>query len=335
MSPSRRDWLRTTAAAASLALSGRALEAMQALQTEPLLERAIPKTGERLPVVGLGSADTFSEMALRESRMEEYERIAAVLSALVDGGGRVFDTAYAYGASEQVAGQVAEELAIADRIWWATKVNAARMSGGVSGAADPAEARYQIQRSFLRLRRSRVDLLQVHNMGDPPTQLALLKELKDFGRVRYIGITSTFEPHLAALAEVMERERIDFIGVDYAVDNRVAEEVILPLALERGIAVLAYMPFGRRRMWSRIGDRPVPDWAADFDAHSWAQLMLKFVLAHPAVTVACPGTSDPAHMVDNLGAGRGRLPDPDQVERIARLVEELPGGQYDFGARVP
>ena len=323
---SRRAWLRTTAAgSAALALNPRMLDALDALQTQPLIRRAIPKTGEQLPVIGLGSADTFADLALRESRSEEYEAIGAVLRALVDGGASVFDTAYAYGASEQVAGQVAEELGIADRIWWATKVNAARVAGGGTGTADAAEARHQIQRSFLRLRIPRVDLFQVHNMGDPPTQLALLRELKELGYVRYIGITTTFEPQHAALVEVMEREPIDFIGIAYAVDDRTPDEVILPLALERGIGVLAYMPFGRRRMWSRIGDRPLPDWAADFDAHTWAQLMLKFVIAHPAVTVACPGTSDPQHMIDNLGAGRGRLPDQEQVERIVGLVDGLPG----------
>lgn len=331
---SRRNWLRTTAGAgAALALNPRIFETLQTLQSQPLIQRAIPKTGEQLPVIGLGSADTFSQVALRESRTEEYDAIGAVLKALVDGGGTVFDTAYAYGASEQVAGQVAEELGIAERIWWATKVNAARVGGGESGSADPAEARYQIQRSFLRLRRPRIDLFQVHNMGDPPTQLALLKELKALGYVRYIGITTTFEAQYSALVDVMEREPIDFIGIDYAIDHRTPEEVILPLAIEREIGVLVYMPFGRRRMWSRIGERPLPDWAGELDAHTWAQLMLKFVIAHPAVTVACPGTSNPEHMIDNLAAGRGRIPDPDQLERIVRLVESLPAARLDSGFR--
>ena len=322
---SRRAWLRMTAGAgATLGLNPRILEAVQGLQSQPLIQRAIPKTGELLPVIGLGSANTFSETALRESRTEEYDTIGAVLQALVDGGGTVFDTAYLYGASEQVSGQVAQDLGIADRIWWATKVNAARVSGGSSGSADPAAVRYQIRRSFLRLRLRQIDLFQVHNMGDPPTQLALLKELKAEGYIRYIGITTTFEGQYSALVDVMRSEPIDFIGIDYAVDNRTAEEVIFPLALEREIGVLVYLPFGRSRMWARIGDRPLPDWAAEFDAHTWAQLMLKFVIAHPAVTVACPGTSDPEHMVDNLGAGRGRIPHPDQLDRMIRLVGSLP-----------
>ena len=322
---SRRAWFRMTAGAApALGLDPRVLDALRGLQGEPLIQRRIPGTEERLPAVGLGSAHSFSDMALRESRGGAYDTIGAVLGALVDGGGSVFDTAYAYGASEQVAGQVAEELGIADRIWWATKINAARVAGGASESADPAAAIYQIRRSFLRLRLEQIDLFQVHNMGDPPTQLGLLKELKAAGYIRYIGITTTFESQYTGLVDVMRSEPIDFIGIDYAVDARRAEEVILPLALERQIGVLAYLPFGRGRLWSRIGDRPLPTWAAEFDAHTWAQLMLKFVLAHPAVTVACPGTSDPEHMADNLGGARGRLPDPDQLERIVRLVGSLP-----------
>lgn len=320
---SRRAWLRA-AAGAALGADPRMMEGIRRTGRLSLLERPVPKTGEMLPVIGLGSADTFSELALRESRTEEYETVGAVLKALVDGGGRVFDTAYAYGASEQVAGQVAEELGIADRIWWSTKVNAARVAGGMREDADLAQTRYQVRRSFLRLRRRQIDLMQVHNMGDPRRQLALLQELKDVGYVRYIGATTTSVEQYPGLADVLRDEPIDFIGIDYAVDQRAAEELILPLAQERDVAVLAYMPFGRGRMWARIGDRTVPEWATAFDAHSWAQLMLKFVLAHPAVTVVCPGTSDPAHMVDNLGAGVGRLPDADEVERILSLVERLP-----------
>ena len=324
---SRRRWLQTTVAAgAALGLDPRMLDGWSELQYRALIQREIPGTGERLPVVGLGGADSFARTALEESRTEEYTRIGAVLRALVDGGGSVIDTAYGYGASEQVAGQVAQELGLADRMWWATKFNAARMGGGTSEPADLDAARYQIQRSFQRLRLGQVDLFQVHNMGDPPAQLALIRELQELGYVRYVGVTTTFEEQYPALIDVMRSEAIDFIGVDYGIDNRSAEDGVLPLALERGIAVAAYQPFGRSRMWARIGDRPLPEWAVGFDAHTWAQLMLKFVIAHPAVTVVCPGTSDPGHMADNLGAGRGRIPDPDEIARMVRLVDSLPAG---------
>ena len=312
---SRRDWLRiTSGAAAALGLNPRVLEA---LQSQEVITRAIPSTGERLPVVGLGGANTYSRVA----RAEDFSTIGGVLRALVDGGGSVLDTAAGYGASEEVSGRVAEEIRIADRIWWATKVNVAGRGGT---PADPAAALAQIERSFERLRIPVIDLIQVHNMGDPPTQLGVLERLKVAGRVRYSGITTTSSRQYAALSNVMRNEPIDFIGIDYAVDNRTPEEVILPLAQERRIGVIVYLPFGRSRMWQRIGDRPLPDWAAEFDAHTWAQFMLKFVIAHPAITVATPGTSDPEHMADNLAGGRGRLPNAEQRERMIELVESLP-----------
>ena len=312
---SRRDWLRITAGtSATLGLNPRLLEA---IQSQEVITRAIPSTGERLPVVGLGGANTYSRVA----RAEDLSTIGGVLRALVDGGGSVLDTAAGYGASEEVSGRVAEEIRIADRIWWATKVNVAGRGGT---PADPAAALAQIERSFERLRIPVIDLIQVHNMGDPPTQLGVLERLKVAGRVRYSGITTTSSRQYAALADVMRNEPIEFIGIDYAVDNRTPEEVILPLAQERRIGVIVYLPFGRSRMWQRIGDRPLPDWAAEFDAHTWAQFMLKFVIAHPAITVATPGTSDPEHMADNLAGGRGRLPNAEQRERMIELVESLP-----------
>ena len=314
---SRRDWLRITAgASAALGLNPRVLEA---LQSQEVITRAIPSSGgrERLPVVGLGGANTYSRVA----RAEDLSTIGGVLRALVDGGGSVLDTAAGYGASEEVSGRVAEEIRIADRIWWATKVNVAGRGGT---PADPAAALAQIERSFERLRIPVIDLIQVHNMGDPPTQLGVLERLKVAGRVRYSGITTTSSRQYAALADVMRNEPIEFIGIDYAVDNRTPEEVILPLAQERRIGVIVYLPFGRSRMWQRIGDRPLPDWAAEFDVHTWAQFMLKFVIAHPAITVATPGTSDPEHMADNLAGGRGRLPNAEQRERMIELVESLP-----------
>ncbi|MFW6085239.1 MAG: aldo/keto reductase [Gemmatimonadota bacterium] len=257
---------------------------------------------------------------------EELAEHRAVLNALAEGAegaGRVFDTAYGYGGggSETYAGEWAAEDGIADDIFWATKVNAAGRGGG---EADPEEVRAQIERSFDRLRVEVIDLNQVHNLGDPPTQLGILREYKDEGRIRHIGITTTSERRYPDLARIMEEHPLDFIGIDYAVDNRAAEERILPLARDLGIAVMVYLPFGRRRMWQRIGDRELPAWASEFDASTWAQLMLKFVVSHPAVTVAVPGTGDPEHMADNLGGGRGRLPTDEHRRRMIELVESLP-----------
>src|SRR5690606_19894025 len=196
-------------------------------------------------------------------------------------------------------------------------VNVAR--GG--GSADPAAARAQIQTSFDRIKKQQIDLIQVHNLADVPTQLGILKELKEQGRVRYIGVTSTSDQQYDQLASVMRNEPLDFIGVDYAIDNRNVEETILPLAQERKIGVLVYVPFGRNRLWSRVDGREVPEWATEFDAKSWGQFFIKFVAAHPAVTVVTPATSQARHMLDNLGAAMGRLPDEAMRRRMIEFVD--------------
>ncbi|HEU5208033.1 MAG TPA: aldo/keto reductase [Longimicrobiales bacterium] len=314
----RREWLGLAlGAGAALALDPRLLRAARAPRKLKLITRPIPSTGEELPLVGLGSSATFSRVA----RSEDVSALREVLRTLVDNGGTVFDTAPGYGASEEVAGQLAHELGITDRIFWATKVNVAGRDGG---SADPAAARAQIEQSFRRLHTSVIDLIQVHNLGDVPTQLAILKELKQQKRVRYIGVTSTSERQYDELESIMRNEPLDFIGVDYAIDNRGVEETILPLAQERKIGVMVYLPFGRTRLWSRVEGRELPDWAAEFGAASWAQFFLKFIAAHPAVTVITPATSQPRHMLDNLGAATGELPDDATRQRMVELVDSLP-----------
>lgn len=311
----RRDWLKLSATAcAALTVVPRTLEA---LTTQSLITRAIPSSGEQLPVIGLGSSATFSSVA----RTEDVTALREVLRALIDGGGRVFDTAPSYGASEEVAGSLVNELGVRDEIFWATKLNVAGRGGG---AADPAEARAQVERSFERVGKSPIDLIQVHNLGDPPTQLGILQEMKAEGRVRYIGITSTSESRYPDLAAVMRDYPLDFIGVDYAVDNREAAEMILPLARDQGIGVLIYAPFGRTRLWNRTAGLDVPEWALEFDAHSWAQFFLKYVVSHPAVTAATPATSRPTNMIDNLGGGVGALPDEATRRRMAEYIDALP-----------
>ncbi len=345
---SRRDWIRITAGAgAALGLgacgdaaggsggaggegaasaagagsSAGAASAGSGTQSGEMILRTIPSSGDRIPVIGLGGRWISADASPEE--LADHRAVLNALAEGAEGAGRVFDTAYGYGGggSETYAGEWAQEDGIADEIFWATKVNAAGRGGG---EADPDDVRAQIERSFDRLRIDVIDLNQVHNMGDPPTQLGILQEYKDEGRIRHVGITTTSERQYDHLARVMEEYPLDFIGIDYAIDNRTAEERILPLALDRGIAVMVYLPFGRRRMWRRIGDRELPEWTSEFDASTWAQFMLKFVIAHPAVTVAVPGTGDPEHMVDNLGGGRGRLPTDAHLRRMIELVESLP-----------
>jgi aryl-alcohol dehydrogenase-like predicted oxidoreductase len=310
----RREWIgMTVGAGAALALGPRWLRAQQ----RQLITRAIPSTGERLPIIGLGSSATFSQVA----RSEDASALREVLRTMTELGGTVFDTAPGYGASEEVAGGIAQELGIAERLFWATKVNVAPRGGG---SADAAAARAQIETSFRRIGTPTIDLIQVHNLGDIRTQLPILREYKEQGRVRYIGVTTTFENQYEELVRLMRTEPLDFIGTDYAVDNRHAEQTILPLAQERGIAVLVYAPFGRTRLWNRVAGREVPAWAAEFGAESWAQFFLKFVAAHPAVTAITPATSRARNMADNLGAAVGALPDGAMLRRMVSAIEALP-----------
>jgi aryl-alcohol dehydrogenase-like predicted oxidoreductase len=314
----RREWLGLTLGAGAALTLRPSLLAGLAPSKASLLTRAIPSSGEHIPLVGLGSSATFSQVA----RSEDYTALRDVLRTLVDHGGSVFDTAPGYGASEEVAGRIARDLGITDRIFWATKVNVAGPGGG---SADPAAARAQIEASFRKFHTDTIDLIQVHNLGDTPTQLGILKELKAEGRVRYIGVTSTSPQQYENLAAVMRNEPIDFIGVDYAIDNRNADDMILPLALERRIGVLVYLPFGRTRLWNRVAGQQVPAWAAEeLDATSWAQFFLKFIAAHPAVTAITPATSQARHMADNMGAARGRLPDEATRRRMIEVVNALP-----------
>ena len=310
----RREWLRLTAAAGTaLAIHPRLLQAQDA----PMITRAVPSSGEELPIIGLGSSATFSRVA----RSEDVSALRGVLTTLLDNGGSLFDTAPSYGASEEVAGSIIDDMNAQDRVFWATKLNVAGRGGG---AADPDRAWQQVETSFERIQKTPIDLIQVHNLGDPPTQLAILDELKAEGRVRYTGITCTSQGRYDEFAQVMRDYSLDFIGVDYAVDNRLAAETILPLAQDRGIAVLVYAPFGRTRLWSRVSGRDVPAWAAEFGAATWAQFFLKYVAAHPAVTVITPATSRPVNMLDNLGGGRGELPDAATLQRMAETVDALP-----------
>ncbi len=315
----RRDLLRNSALVSSaMAFMPQLLRAQTG---GGLIKRAIPKTGEQLPMIGLGSSATFSSLA----GSEDATALREVLRALMDNGGTVFDTAPGYGGgtSEAVAGDFVNELGRADDIFWATKLNVVQRRSAVR-TADPVAARAQIERSFEIIKKPVIDLIQVHNLGDIPTQMGMLKELKQEGRIRYLGTTWTGQQRFEDLAEVMRNEPLDFIGIDYAIDNRVAAETMLPLAQELGIATLIYLPFGRSRLWSRVSGQQLPDWAAEIGATTWAQFFLKYIAANPAVTCITPSTSKPANMIDNLGGAIGQLPDPTMLRRMEQHIDALP-----------
>ena len=265
--------------------------------------RAIPKSGERIPAVGLGTASVFD-------RDDEATRGAAtrVVHALLDGGGRLVDTASTYGDAEVVLGKVMASGSLRERIFVATKVE------------EPDDD--ELKRSLARLRTPKLDLLQLHNVRDTRQSLAKFRGWQAQGICRYVGITSTYHSHFDAVEAVLAREKPDFVQIDYSIDERTVEAKILPLAADVGAGVLTALPFGRGRLFRAVRGKDIPDWARPF-AGSWAQFFLKYLLADPRVTAVIPGTSSAAHMADNLDAMRAPLPDAEQRRRMVAFVGTL------------
>lgn len=300
---SRRDLL---AAAAGAAVLG-AAPSLAGAQDAAIATRPIPSTGEPLPVVGIGTAIIFDF----DNDPAKYAERREVLQILVAGGGKLIDTAAAYGYAEQRVGDLAADLGNRDKLFLATKY---------SSRADQEAANISLQTSLKRLKTDRIDLMQAWNVGDPNFSLAQLRDWKAQGLCRYVGITSSSEWQYAALAQVLKREKPDFFQINYSVNDRAAEGVLLPTAKDAGCAVLTNLPFGRNSLFKAVAGKPVPDWAKDIDATSWAQIFLKFNLSNPAVTAVIPGTDKPDYMRDNLNAGRGRLPDAAMRQRIIAAI---------------
>lgn len=315
MDVTRRELLRIGATAgAALVLGRQGLAAEPAIGQNGQLLKAIPSSDERIPAVGLGTASSFSSAARTP---EEHDALREVLRGFTGMGGSVIDTSPSYGRSEETIGELVREIGNADAIFMATKI---------SGATGREEGLAQVERSEMRLAPGNIDLNQVHNLRDWQTQLPLLRELKQEGRIRYLGVTVSSPGRYEELERIMRSERLDFVQLDYAIDNRDVERTLLPLAMDRGMATLINGPFGRTRLFRRVGDRAVPDWAAEFGASSWAQFFLKWLLGSPAVTVVIPATSDPDHLRDNMGAGLGRVPSEEERRRMVELIEGLPNG---------
>ncbi|RZL66127.1 MAG: aldo/keto reductase [Variovorax sp.] len=263
--------------------------------TAPLQTRPIPSSQEPMPVIGCGTWIGFDH----RPGSAEYQRLAGVLKALFDAGGQMIDSSPMYGRAEETTGELLSAAKTHERAFLATKVWTRGRAEGVA----------QMEQSFARLRAARIDLMQVHNLVDWRTQLATLREWKAAGRIRYIGITHYTASAYGDVEAVMRAQTLDFLQINYSLDQREAEKRLLPLAAERGIAVIANTPFGGGGLLRRLQGQPLPGWAAEIGCTSWAQVLLKFVLGQPAITCAIPGTSRPAHMADNAAAGRGTLPD--------------------------
>ncbi|WP_439887482.1 aldo/keto reductase [Pseudomonas sp. MBLB4123] len=302
--PSRRQFIQRGARLLGLAATLPLLPRTFAQEPGGLLQRTIPASGEALPAIGLGTSRTF-HVRLDDASLAPLEQ---VMGTFIEGGGRLIDTAPSYGNAEAVTGALLQRTGSQARAFLASKVSAHGRERGLA----------QFAASLRALQSERIDLMQVHNLQDTRTQLALLRELKAQGKVRYIGITHYREAAHDDLLAVLAKEPVDFVQLNYSVAERNAERRLLPYCADRGIATLINRPFARGQLFQRVRGRPLPDWAAEVDADSWAQLLLKFILAHPAVTVAIPATSKAHYMADNLGAGRGRLPDAALRERIAR-----------------
>lgn len=276
-------------------------------QTAELLTRPVPSTGVRVPIVGIGTN------RFRSGDPAFVARLRDTLAAFARLGGKVVDTAPSYGDSERVIGGILGDTGLRDALFLATKVDRDSVADGRDGLAN----------SFVALRAQRLDLVQLHNLHGARTLLPLLREEQAAARIGHIGITSSSDRQYAEMEAIMRRERLDFIQVDYAVGNRGADERLLPLAADRGMAVLVNLPFGRGAQFRAVGGRPLPDWAAEIDCASWAQVFLKYVISHPAVTCAIPGSTQVAHVEDNLGAARGNLPDAAMRQTMARYFDAI------------
>jgi aryl-alcohol dehydrogenase-like predicted oxidoreductase len=309
---SRRGVLGAGAGAIVGALS-RAAPASAEFELSPFssrgIRRPIPSSGEMLPIVGLGTSQVFQ---IGKDPAERAQR-RAVIEVMALSGGGLIDTASTYGTAEGVVGDLVEEAGLRDKVFLATKCE----------VRSPAATIAEMQESLRQLKTPKIDLMQLHNVRDPKTDLALLREWKAKGTFRYIGITTSSNGDQDALAAVTAREKPDFVQVNYSITDRDAEKRVLPAAKDNGAAVLCNLPFGRGQLFRLVRGKPLPDWAKEFDVDSWGQFFLKFLLSNDAVTVVIPGTDKVEHMKDNLVAGRARMPNPETRKRMVALIESF------------
>jgi aryl-alcohol dehydrogenase-like predicted oxidoreductase len=279
-------------------------------QSDELITKAIPSTGEAIPVIGIGARN----YRVGAGWAPDTSDFIATLRTFHQLGGRLIDTSPNYGESEVVVGDILANLGIRDDLFVATKVDREDRGSGIT----------RMDNSLKRMHTDHFELMQIHNLVGWQTQLPLIREWKQAGRFKYIGVTTSSESQYDELEHIMRQEDLDFIQIDYALDERGAANRILPLAADRGMAVLINLPFGRGRLFKRVAGHNLPDWAAEIDCDSWAQYFLKYVVSHSAVTAAIPGTTKPHHIIDNMGAAQGRLPDQALRTRMQKFIDNLP-----------
>jgi aryl-alcohol dehydrogenase-like predicted oxidoreductase len=276
---------------------------------EPLIRRPIPSTGEMLPAIGIGTSRRY-EVEPTPDKVAPLKDAVATFVAL---GGSVIDTAPSYGSAEDVLGAILAEPGLRQKIFLASKVD----------TTGRAETLAEFEQSLKRMKVDTLDLVAVHNLIDVTDNLAVLRDLKSRKRIRYVGVTVWRDNQLEALEAVMKRERLDFIQVNYAIDNRAAAERVIPLAADRGVAVMTNVPFGRDRLFKAVQGKELPAVARELGCASWPQFFLKYVLGNPAVTCPIPGMAKAAYVEDNLGAARGRLPDPAQRKQMEAFIDAV------------
>ena len=282
---------------------------IRAAEQGVMVQRAIPSSGEMIPVIGLGTARSFDVSASAADRQPVEE----VLALLVKHGGKLVDSSPMYGRAELVVGEIAKKLKLRDSLFLATKVWTTGRDAGIK----------QMEHSLELLGTKKLDLIQVHNLIDTETHLKTLREWKKSGRVRYIGITHHTDESQDEVASVLEKEKVDFVQINYSLMEREAEKRVFPIARDRGVAVIVNRPLGRGDLFNRVRGKALPDWASEFDCNSWAQFFLKWIVANPVVTCAIPATANPHHMEDDLSGGVGRLPNEELRQRMVEFVGAL------------
>ena len=304
---SRRGFMRGATGAAVVCALGDVRPAV-AQAEHSVATKAIPHSGERLPVIGLGTANDF----MTRPNGAERDKLEKVVDDLLAAGCKLIDTASSYGEAESVLGDLLSDQDRA-KVFLATKIEDGSRKGGL------AEFRHSLQ----RLRYKQVDLLQLHNVQNPHQDLAPFRDWKKQGRCRYVGITTTFKGDYDAAEAIIRRQKPDFFQVDYSLGDRSAEKRLLPAARDAGTAVLTALPYGRRSVFAAVRGKSVPEWAGEFDATTWPQFFLKFLLGNDAVTAVIPGTTNPTHLAENISAGRGRFPDARQREAMIDFFTAL------------
>lgn len=309
---SRADFLKLLAKATGVAAAAPLVTPLGlslAAEPAPVLRRPIPSSGELVPVIGVGTAVVYEI----ETTDPKFPNLVESIRTFLTQGGALIDTSPTYGRAEKNLGEIFRRTGLRKNAFLCDKISTSGEQSGIN----------QVTTAMKDMEIDRFDLLQVHNIRDTQTHLRTIRRLKDEGKVRYVGITTSFPKTYPEFVETIQKEKLDFIQIDYALDNRTAEERILPAARDRGVAVLTALPFGRGRLFQKAAGKPLPPFAAEIDCTSWAQFFLKFLLSHPAINAVIPGTDRPEFAIDNLNAARGRIPDAAMRARMLKYWDSL------------